>query len=366
MSKQLKSFSLITLGLFSVLACSFYSLNASAIDLVENVDFQESVQSPYFRMTFNDDTLSPWSNSTYDGGSTSKNVSLLWLRSASNVSPSSLSNGRFVSAVVRFSAPGYFNMINTSGAFTVSPSSSSCPVIDIDNVTSSYYNDDSTNATTDSWNVFIITCKYTGSGDISIPINIRTSSASFHNWRLLPVSFSVWSKSPAGASSSDVEAVRNAVNSMSSAIQNKQDATNNKLDQLKLSIDDLKSAQEQANDDANDRYQDEKDTISDSTSEGQSTMEESNAGVSFALINPFSFFFDLFSNDCSYTLSYDFRHWISGGHPSNVPSSYPSWWCSSNPTSSARHVLTVVFSFISVILTFKFLWRWLATNNGEN
>lgn len=366
MSKQMKCLYLAIMSLFAVLACSFHSLNASALDIVQNVDFKESVQSPYYRLTFTDNTVSSWSNSTYDGASTSKNTGLIWLRGSNNATPSTLSNGVFVSSIVRFAAPGYFNMINTSGAFTASTYDSSCPLVSIDNVTSSYYNDDSTNATTESWNVFVITCKYTGSGDISMPINIRTSSASFNNWKILPISFSIWSKSPNGATSSDVEAVKNAVNSMSTAIQNKQNTTNSKLDQLKLSIDDLNSAQEQANNDANQRYQDEKDTISDSTNEGQTTMENSNAGVAFTLINPFQFFFSLFSSDCSVPLGSTLRNWLTGGKANRLPDTYTSWWCVDSSVRSARDTVTIVLSFLGVILTFKFLWRWLATNEGEN
>lgn len=342
--------------LASVLAilCSFYSLNVSAIDLTQNVSFQESVQSPYFKLDFTDSTSSGWVNSSFTN-TTSRNTSYISLRGANNTKPSSISSGRFVSAVMRFMAPGDNSKWNTRGVFTVGVTDVSCPIVDIDDFTSQMHTDSNM---TEQWSTVIVTCKYTGSGDITVPINIRSSGSINYNWRFVAASFTIWSPSNA-ASSSDVEAVTNAVNSMKTAINNKLDTTNNKLDTLNVSINDLKAAQEQANDDANDRYEDEKNEINTNANQGKEDSE-SLGNISLSLLNPLNAWKNYFTNGCSVNIP------IIAGWINSPSTTYSSWWCTDSKLQGIKSVLTGVLSIVGVMIVFGFAFKWLRTNNGED
>lgn len=346
----------LTLFIASVLAllCAFSPLNASALSLSEEVQFQESIVAPYFRIVFSNNADSGWINAFYTNGSTPQNISNFYIRNASNSKPSSISSGRYVTFTVRARFKGVSDKWNTSGAWSLNSTNVSCPIIDVTNGDSQYH--DLNNITYTYENLFV-TCKYTGTGDINTNLTILSSQYST-DWQVRVMNAAIWSRE-ASASSEDIEAVTSAVNSMKTAINNKLDTTNNKLDTLNISINDLKSAQEQANEDANDRYQDEKDTINDNANQGKEDSE-SLGGINLSILNPLNAWKDYFSNGCSVSIP------IIAGWIHSPSSTYTSWWCTSSTLTGVKSVLTGVLSIVGVMIVFGFAFKWLRTNNGED
>ena len=85
----------------------------------------------------------------------------------------------------------------------------------------------------------------------------------------------------------------------------------------------------------------------------------SDMSASFSLPNPFTAFFGLFVNGCSVNIP-TLSSWLG-----SVDTVYPSWWCTTSKLQNIRNALTAVFSFLSVCLTFSFVFKWLRTNSGE-
>ena len=181
-----------------------------------------------------------------------------------------------------------------------------------------------------------------------------------YNHDFLSVSSTTCWRPSVDSSSAIISAINNSATDLST--------TNNKIDSVVSAIEDLQdtteeyiSVQEQANQDANDRYQDEKDTIYNEAGNGQDSMDDlsSDMSASFSLPNPFTAFFGLFVNGCSVNIP-TLSSWLG-----SVDTVYPSWWCTTSKLQNIRNALTAVFSFLSVCLTFSFVFKWLRTNSGE-
>lgn len=135
-----------------------------------------------------------------------------------------------------------------------------------------------------------------------------------------------------GNTNSGITSIRDSVNGISSK------------------MDDLKSSQEQANQDANDRYQDEKDTIDNNASDAQDTTN--NADFSFTVGNPLTTWLGLFTGSNCVSIP-TIASWIH----SNETSVCSPW------SSSVRDVTTPIISVLSGTILFGFIVRWL---NGSS
>lgn len=365
MSKRTKVFLLI-LGLFSVLACSFQSPNVSALDLSYMVRYQGSGTNPQWR----DDSTSSVSNTWHTGriiyGGNSGNAAefnSFYVR-GSNGSNLPIENSWFLQLSGRMTFTGTNSKWNTSGNF-IYTSNGNCPIVDMETVDVQNHNG-STSNTTQIYN-YTITCKYTGSNNGVPQVGFKVQSMS----QLDTFQFSVqnWFLWSSGSTTYDDTDVINAINNVRTSINNVYNAvgtTNNKLDDTNDKLDDLneiantlKNSQEQANQDANDRYQDEKDTINDNAQQGQE-QSESLGGINLSILNPLNAWKNYFTNGCSVNIP------IIAGWIHSPSSTYTSWWCTNSTLSGVKSVLTGVISIVGVMIVFGFAFKWLRTNNGED
>lgn len=352
MSIRKKAFLVFTL--FSVLVCSFLPLNVGAVTLTEEVTYQESGTPAYYRFQFSNGADSGWINGYYTNGNTPQNISTMSIRNSSNSNFSSLTNGRYLTFTFRVRFKGVSDKWNTSGAWSINPTDVNCPVIDVTEGDSQYHD---LNNLTYTFETLFVTCKYTGTGTVTTNLTIASSQYTT-DWQARILNYAVWSRE-AFATSDDIAAVTSAVNSMKTAINNKLDTTNNKLDTLNISVNDLKAAQEQANQDAQDRYDDEKQNIQDNANQGKEDSE-SLGEITLSLLNPLNSWKNLFSNGCSVNIP------IIAGWLNAPQSSYTSWWCSTSTLSNIKSVLTGVLSIVGVMIVFGFAFKWLRTNQGED
>lgn len=346
---------ILCITLFSVLVCSFLPLNVGAITLTHDVVYQDSGSGQlYFNAIFNDTSYNTgWRNSSYTFSGNYNLNSIAFRRS--NNTAFTLNSGWFLTATMYVNFKGNQDKWNTNGLYSISNSSVSCPIIDIDD-TMVETHVDGTN--TDQRYTMFITCKYTGTGDARMNLFIRTNNDTRYNITFNAVGYTIWSKAPAAASASDVEAVANAVNSMKNTISNKLDTTNNKLDAVKSALDDLQALQEQANDDAQDRYEQEKAEEQEREEQGQADSEQAQSMFNFSVLNPFAPIFNMFSSSCSVNIPI-IAGWL------NAPSTtYTSWWCTSSKLQNIKSTLTPVFSIAVAMLIFGFVINWLR-NNGS-
>lgn len=177
-----------------------------------------------------------------------------------------------------------------------------------------------------------------------------------YNHDFLSVSSTTCWRPTVDSSSAIISAINNSATDLTS--------TNNKIDSVVSAIEDLQDTteeyitiQEQANQDANDRYEDEKQTTYDEAQNGNDNLD--NMNVSFGLPNPLHRFFNGLTSACSVNIP-TIASWLSA--PQNV---YPSWWCTTPKLQSIRSALTAIFQFISVILTFNFVFKWLSARYSE-
>lgn len=131
------------------------------------------------------------------------------------------------------------------------------------------------------------------------------------------------------------------------------------LNSIDSGISDLRSTQEQANDDANDRYEDEKQTIQDNGDQAQDDMDDFTSSASFSLGNPIAGIFNYFVDTCTVQIP-TISSWLG-----STETSVTSWWCKTQKLQTIRNTVTTILSFTGVLLTFGFLIRWLRTNQGE-
>lgn len=149
-----------------------------------------------------------------------------------------------------------------------------------------------------------------------------------------------------GTANGHLYGIRNNVNNIHDKVVTIRDTVNG----ISTKMDDLKSVQEQANQDANDRYQDEKDTIDNNASDAQDTAN--NADFSFTVGNPLTTWFGLFTGDNCVNIP-TIASWIH----SNETSVCSPW------SSSVRDVTTPIISVLSGTILFGFIVRWL---NGSS
>ena len=130
------------------------------------------------------------------------------------------------------------------------------------------------------------------------------------------------------------------------AINNQTDYSS-QLNQLHNDIGGLRGAQEQANDDANDRYEDEKNTINDSV-DGASDEADTMDTSGFTFGNPLATWFGMFSNNQCVSIP-KLKSWLHG-----TESQVCTPW-----SSDVRSNLTPVASVLSIMVAFGLLIHWL-------
>lgn len=366
MSKQLKSLYLAVLGLFSVLACSFYSLSASAVDLTHAVTYQGSGASPQWH----DDSTSSASNtwhtgsSTYSGNSGNASEFNSFYVRGNNGSNIAIHDSWFLQVSGHITFSGTDNKWNTSGNFSYT-SVGNCSIVDFDFIDVQSHTG-STSNTNQIYN-FSLICKYTGSNSGVPRINLRVHGTSqLDTYKFSVDNWFIWSPA-SGFDDSDIISAINNVRTSVNNLYNAVGTTNNKLNDTNLKLDDLneiaetlRDSQEQANQDANDRYQDEKDTIDDNANQGKEDSESLGV-IDLSILNPFTpWKYSHFSNGCSVEIP-RIAAWLH-----STQTTYTSWWCSNSTLTTIRTYLTNILNIASVMLVFGFAFKWLRTNNGED
>lgn len=204
----------------------------------------------------------------------------------------------------------------------------------------------STTRGTTTVRIYRLVYKYSGSNTYYGPYTISSNSAWVNSAGYLVTSVTLYKEnSNTDASNSDIIA---SINSQSST-----------LNSINSGISDLRSAQEQANDDANDRYEDEKQTIQDNGDQAQDDMDDFTSSASFSLGNPIAGIFNYFVDTCTVQIP-TISSWLG-----STETSVTSWWCKTQKLQTIRTTVTTILSFTGVLLTFGFLIRWLRTNQGE-
>ena len=348
----------LKIALASILALflvSSFSAPASAIDLVQEVVYKDSGSGQlYHNSIFNNTTYNTgWINSSY---SFNQNINLnsIAFRKSDNTN-FTMESGWFLTTTMYVNFKGFNNQWNSTGLFSVSNTSVSCPIIDIDDTMVETHTDGSN---TDQRYTLFVTCKLTGSLPARMNLFIKTNTSTSYQVTYNAVGYTVWQKATAHDYTDDITAVKNAVNSMKTSIENKLDTTNNKLDAVKSALNDLKGLQQQANEDAQDRYDQEKQEEADREASGQQSSDDLANSFNFSVLNPFSPIFGMFSSSCSVSIP-TIASWI------NAPSStYSSWWCSSSKLQNIRSTLSTVFSLFTMMLIFGFVMNWLRNDTS--
>lgn len=350
------SIKIFILCVLSILMVSFHSLNTSAVDLSEEVYYVNGGQGALYMVVHSGGGWGSWYNAVYTLGQ-NETIDMVRIRRQDNTNISDLQVGDYITYGMLYSLGGTNSKWNTSGTYYLGNSSVddgiSCPIVDIDDTVVSNHSDSSN--TSQRHNAFI-TCRVaTTSTQPTMNLQIRsinnTSSAVF-SFR----SFTHWRPETRKDYSTDLETIKNKLIDLNA----KGTISNDKLDDVNDNLSDIKNSQDQANQDAQDRYDDEKETINNNANDGKETMENLAQDTSFHLPNPFRGMFNYFVNSCSVEIP-NLAGWIN-----SPTSTYNSWWCRTNNLQNIRSALTAIISFVSVLLTFSFVFKWLRTNAGEN
>lgn len=129
-------------------------------------------------------------------------------------------------------------------------------------------------------------------------------------------------------------------------IANLLDDIDNTTGSIDRNLQSIIDAQEQANDDANDRYQDEKDTIDSNTTDGIGAVDDIDTTIN--LPNILNFFLGSLSPNTCYDIS------TLAGMVGSSTTTYCSWFSSSTRTIMTPFVDVFVFVIVSM-----FIWSWV-------
>ena len=349
-----------TLMLFILSFALLFSSPASAIDITVPVSFNKGYFYPYW----SDSNNKTWASGGYSYGNNFDYASSTaqYFRSNSNAAITA-SKGQFVSLTgaivisVTSTSQAVSIQANPRQYFSVSNTTVDCPLIDITDTSFEQYQSGNT-----TWLLrynFTSICRMTSNvtNNIAMNFNLIGGSTSGTDYiRFFPSYMAVWDAqdgfddsaiiSAINSVNSTLNTVNNSLNSINGLIGN----TNNKLDDLLDGMGDLKTLQEDANDDANARYQDEKDTINNAANDAENNV--SSQDFSFTLPNPFQAWFGGFSdNECV-----------------DIPNL--AQWLHSNEThictpwpGTVRTVVTTVTTGLCMLLLFNFIINWVKKND---
>lgn len=335
---------------------SFHSLNASAVDLSEEVYYINGGQGALYFVLHTGGAWGSWNNTTYSLGA-NETIDMVRVRRQDNTNISDLQVGDYITFGMLYSLGGTNSKWNTTGTYYLGNSTVdngvSCPIVDIDDTVVSNHADSSN--TSQRHNAFI-TCRVaTTSTQPTLNLQIRsinnTNGTAVFSFR----TFTHWRPETKKDYSTDLETIKNKLTDLNA----KSTITNNKLDDVNDNLSDIKNAQDQANQDAQDRYDQEKQEEQEREEQGASDNSAVLGLFNFSVLNPFSPIFNMFSSSCSVSIP-TLANWL------NSPSStYTSWWCSNSKLQGIRSTLTPVFSIASIILLFGFVINWLRNDTSS-
>lgn len=347
-SKFLTSTSLI----FSLALLVVFPYCASAIDTVTNLRFVAMVSDIYFQ----DGNSTTWrhSNGFYFYGNNADYTSNARLFTISTSTHSlQLQAGHYLSVTGSFIA--YSNIqdqFNASGTFGLSSENTDCEIVDFDINNIEAQNNSGTQQLTYKSD-FTLTCRMKSASVVGPTVNLTVNTVSNPGVSQVGILFSNAAVWVADTSNSDLQTAINRVNTTLGVLNTMNTTINNLYSQGEDQLDalnDLRSAQEQANDDANARYQDEKDTINGSANDAETNA--SGQDFSFSIPNPLQSWFGGFSdNECV-----------------NIPNL--AVWLHSEETrictpwpSSVRTVITTVVTGLFMLILFGFIISWVKKND---
>lgn len=355
-SKFLTSTSFVAL-LFALLVVFPYS--ASAIEPTFNVVLSSLYDDVYFQ----DGNSTTWrhSNAFYMYGNNADYSSNNRLFTLSNSNHAvSIPATRYVTVTGSFVA--YSNIqdqFNSSGTFGLSSQNTDCEVIDFDLGELQATNNSGTQQLTYKAD-WTLTCRLKSAVSVgpTLPLTVNTvSNPGVSQVGILFTNFAFWytdvNNTQLYQAINQVNTTLGVLGTMNTTLSNLYSNAEDQLDALN----DLRSAQEQSNDDANARYQDEKDTINNSASSAQSNA--SGQDFSFSLPNPFTAWFGGFSdNECvdipnlAVWLHWDGDYKLGGAK--RVCSPWPS---------DVRTVMTTIVSGMLMLVLFGFIINWVKKND---
>lgn len=346
-----------TILLFILSFVVVFSTPASAIDISTDVTWVKGYFYPYW----SDNNGRSYSSGQYSYSTNGDYVSsnIQYFRTSSNTALTA-NSGQYVSLVGNIVISVYSQsqavsiQANPRQYFGISASSTDCPIIDMDYDNQQYQ----TQGTT--WLLrytFSSVCRLNANvtNNVAMNFNLNGGSTSGTDYlRFIPQHISVWA---ADTSLATINTRLNEIKTQLTTIQNSLNAingtigtTNDKLDDLLDGMGDLKTLQQQANNDANGRYDDEKDTINNAANNAEANA--SSQDFNFSIPNPFQSWFGGFSDsECA-----------------NIPNL--AVWLHSEETrvctpwpASVRTVMTTIVTGLCMLLLFTFIINWVKKND---
>lgn len=333
---------------------------ASALEPSVNVEFVGGASQPYWQSSngeaFHNTSLTVGNNVTYpnftyirvrngsnqnyvvEGGSYVSLIGEVILRA--HLASSSSSNTNIMSM-----ASGYFGMSNDT-------SHTDCGMVDFKYDLQEYSQTTSPNEYYYRYTVEMI-CRVQSSGATNPTTNFNLATtgsggsvlASFNLRRI-----SIYQ--PIGEfNDSDIIAAINRVNATLNTVNGTLNTINGALGNIQNNTSDLLDSQNQANQDANDRYQDEKDTINNATSDAQD--EVNNSDFSFGVPNTLDAFFRSFSDSNCVNIP-NLATWLHSNE---------TRVCSPWPLVVKNTMTPIVTGVFALVLT-AFFVHWLKTNDS--
>lgn len=144
-----------------------------------------------------------------------------------------------------------------------------------------------------------------------------------------------------------------ALNSLLGDVKSTLNITNNYIQNNTQSINNLNQTMEDANDDAQSRWEADKQEEAEREQQGKDDSDEVLSIFNFNFSNPFAPILDMFSSNQCVNIP-TIAQWIH-----SPTSQYCSWW-----SQPVRQVATPIFGLGSSMLLFGFIVRWLKQKNG--
>lgn len=171
--------------------------------------------------------------------------------------------------------------------------------------------------------------------------------------RVAGINYTIFAISNANAGS---QSIVNAINSQPNysnslnTINNNIGSVNNNLNQVNNNLNDLKDSQDQANQDANERYEDEKGTINDNGDSANSSWTDNADNLKFnAPTGLFSWLWSVGTTENCVNIPV-----INSLLHANTPQ-YCSWW-----STSFRSIASPIINIFIVMFLSGFVIRWLS------
>lgn len=353
-----------TILLFILSFVVLFSSPASALDVTDEVIIRQVYRSPYWS---DSNTPSTFVNSsrTYSNNANYSGLNYITLKTSSNYSISAPVGDYFIingTVIAYADDPGYLNQSTFLGISTYA--SADCPIIDLDiDEVSSDINSATQHRSTRY--TFTATCRLYNAVTTGPTVNLYLATATPQSGAIqYVVQMNAMVEAYADTSNntlaqkldtisnylqniySDTSGILSKLGTISLDIANIYSQGEDQLDALR----DIQQSQEDANDDANARYQDEKDTINNSANDAEANA--SGQDFNFSIPNPLQSWFGGFSDSECIDIP-NLALWIHSNE-THICTPWPS---------SVRTVMTTIVTGLVMLLLFGFIIHWVKKND---